>query len=210
MEKMDQRLSRGWPGQDPRAACMALTEAPPTLATRWCPHCVGLHRLGTFWGLTRRWVSQGARELGARRTLVTLGPACGSLGTTSLLRPEEAQGRAAEQAEGAQLKRQSWARTPRDRQADHSRPAGSHGLSWPPTVPSDVRRAGAVPEPGLDPKNSKERLPMLGLLGEAPALDRPAPARWPAESTKGSHGSQSHRVAGTGPGSVWACTGPRG
>lgn len=67
-----------------------------------------------------------------------------------------------------------------------------------------------MPEPGLDPKNSKECLLMLGLLREAPALDCPAPARWPAESIKGSHGSQLHRAAWTGPGSVWACTGRRG
>lgn len=66
---------------------MALMEAPPTsppqqgflTSTRWCPHGMGLHRLGKLWGLTRRWVSQGAWELGVRRTLVTLGPACGSL-----------------------------------------------------------------------------------------------------------------------------------
>lgn len=51
---------------------------------------------------------------------------------------------------------------------------------------------------------------MLGLPREAPALDCPAPARWPAESIKGSHGSQSHRAAWIGPGSVRACTGPRG
>lgn len=56
--------------------------------------------------------------------------------------------RAAEQAEGAQLKVQSWNGLPGTGRLDRTQPTGPPGLSW--SLPSDMLGTGARPEPGLD------------------------------------------------------------
>ncbi|KAM5211118.1 zinc finger TRAF-type-containing protein 1 isoform 2-T2 [Hipposideros larvatus] len=107
-------------------------------------------------------------------------------------RPHEAskkmlRARAPEQAEQAQLKRQSWEWTPRDRQAgSHSGPLDLMGSPGHCVCLRTCWGLAAKPEPGPD-VNIKKYLPMLGPLRETSGPLLPTHAGWPAQSINGSH-----------------------
>lgn len=107
--------------------------------------------------------------------------------------------RASEQAEGAQLKTQSWNGHQGQAGWTASGPTGSPGLSWP--LPLDMLGTGARPEPGLDTEQPQAPADAGAAQGDS-SLYCPAHAGGWLRAPRAVTGSQSHHAAWTGPGFI--------
>lgn len=125
-EKLDQRLSRGRARAGSQGRLHGSHGGPSHLPTpARFPHLNKV--VSSRHGAAQTWETLGSNQkvgvsgglgAGGQKNTCHVGSCLWvTAGATGLLRPEEAQGKATEQAEGAQLERQSWERTPRDRQA---------------------------------------------------------------------------------------------
>lgn len=161
----------------------------PPASARGGPRCGG-GMGGMSWGPRNWWPalqSQGPEELSSCWVLhvgVRLPWPQSFRGHQKMLRA-----RASEQAEGAQLKTQSWNGLPGTGRLDRIRATGSPGHS----LPLDMLGTGAGPEPGLD-KNSQKHLLMLR---ETPASTaRPVPRA--SSKHQGRSLAAGHHAAGLG------------